>query len=125
MIKYYDLIPKLEERFPELKGKFSLKIRNGGDKYRVYINLGNANIITYIELRMYRDYILLAQLRCFLKSDKYISKYKENQKTKKYFYRGKNIVNYINRELICRGKAKKLEKSPKYKEWKKVTQISF
>lgn len=124
-MKYLEVIPKLEEKFPELSGKFSLKLLPMGGNCRIYINLNNADVITYINLRLYNDTVLLAQPKCFLKTQKYISKYTEMQKTRNSFYVAKDIVSYINKELICRGKTKKLEKSPKYKEWSLLTAYNF
>lgn len=124
-MKYLEVIPKLEEKFPELCGKFTLKLLPFGGYCRVYINFNKPSVITYIELKLYNDKVLLAKPKSFLKSDKYISKYTEMQKTRDSFYKAKNIVNYINRELIYRGKTKKLEMSPKYKEWVSLTQYRF
>lgn len=124
-MKYSEVIPKLEEKFPELTGRFSLKMLTSGGACRVYINLKQPEIITYVELRLYHDQVLLAQPKSFLKTNQYVSKYTEKQKTRKCFYEAKNIVNYINRELICRGKTKKLEKTPKYKDWVSLTQYGF
>ena len=124
-MKYSELIPKLEEKFPDLKGKFSLKIFPYGAKCRVYINLNEPNIINYIELRLYQEQILLAQPKSFLKTTRYVSKYTQQQKCRKSFYEVKRVVNYINRELICRDKTKKIEKLPKYKNWQLVTKYGF
>ena len=124
-MKYSEVIPKLEEKFPELTGRFSLKMLPSGGKCRIYINFKKPNIVSYVESKLYQDQVLLAQPKSFLKTDKYVSKYTEQQKTRKYFYESKNIVNYINRELICRGKTRKLEKTPKYKDWVLATQYGF
>lgn len=124
-MKYSEVIPKLEEKFPELSGRFSLKILPLGGNCRIYINLNKPDVITYIQLRLYNDNVLLAQPKSFLKTDKYISKYTEMQKTRREFYTAKDVVNYINKELICRGKTKKIEKTPKYKEWTILTAYNF
>lgn len=124
-MKYSEVIPKLEEKFPDLSGKFSLKVLPMGGNCRIYINLNQPDIITYIQLRLYQDNVLLAQPKSFLKTEKYISRYTELQKTRNTFYKAKDIVNYINRDLICRGKTKKLEKTPKYKEWISLTKYQF
>lgn len=124
-MNYSEIIPKLEEKFPELSGKFSLKLLPLGGNCRVYINFNKPDIITYIELRLYNDKILLAQPKSFLRTEKYISKYTQMQKTRDTFYRAKDVVNYINKELICRGKTKKLEMSHKYREWVSSTAYKF
>lgn len=124
-MNYLEVIPKLEERFPYLKGMFSLKILPYGGKCRIYINLKKPNIINYIELRMYNNEVLLAQPKSFLKTNEYVSKYTQQQKCKKSFYEVKSIVNYINRELISRSKTRSIEKSPKYKNWKALTKYGF
>lgn len=124
-MKYSEVIPKLEEKFPELSGKLSLKLLPMGGNCRIYINLNKPDVITYIHLRLYHDTVLLAQPKSFLKADRYISKYTEMQKTRHAFYTAKDMVAYINKELICRGKTKKLEKSPRYKEWTSLTAYNF
>lgn len=125
-MNYSELIPKLEEKFPELKGKFTIKTFPFGAKCRLYINFNEPHIINYIELRLYKDSILLAKPKSFLKpNNEYVTKYNEMQKCKKTFYKVKGIVNYINRELISRSKAKSLEKSPKYKNWTTLTEYGF
>lgn len=124
-MKYSEIIPKLEERFPDLSGKFSLKLLPLGANCRIYINFEKPDIITYVELRLFNDKVLLAKPKCFLKTEKYISKYTEMQKTRDTFYKAKDVVNYINKELICRGKTKKLEMTPKYKEWVSATTYKF
>ena len=124
-MNYLEVIPKLEERFPDLSGKFSLRVLPLGGKCRIYINLSKPDVITYIDMKLYKDKVLLAQPKSFLKTARYISKYTELQKTRNTFYKAKDVVNYINKELICRGKTKKLEKSPKYKEWYSDTAPTF
>lgn len=124
-MNYLEVIPKLEEKFPELSGKFSLKLLPLGGNCRIYINLSKPDVITYAELRLYKDKVLLAQPRSFLKTEKYVSKYTELQKTRNTFCKARDIVNYINKELICRGKTKKLENSFKYKEWTSCTSYKF
>lgn len=124
-MKYLDLIPELEEKFPELKGKFSLRLNPLGGDCRVYINLGNHEVINYLNLRLYNEKVLLAIPKSFLNTKDYVSKYIEKQKTRKCFYKTKSIALYINKDLICRGKAKKLEKTSKYKSWKTITRTGF
>ena len=124
-MKYLDLIPELEEKFPELKGKFSFRLNTMGGGCRIYVNLDNHEIINYLDIRLYNDTVLLAIPKTFLKRKDYTSKYTEKQKTRSCFYKTKSIATCINKELICRGKAKKLEKTPKYKSWKLVTKTGF
>lgn len=125
-MRYSELIPKIEERFPELKGMLTIKEFPYGAKCRLYVNLKEPHIINYIDLRLYKDKILLAQPKSFLKTNNvYVSKYIQQQKCKKSFYKVKDIVNYINRELICRSKTKSLEKSSKYKSWALLTEYGI
>ena len=117
-----EVVDALQERFPEYKKNIFLKRIHG--KNRIYI-YQSPNVMSYIELRVYKDTITLATPKVFYKSNKYLTRYQQQQKTRKYFYKTKMMVDYINRDLICRNKMKKLEKMPKFKEWQKDTAVGF
>ena len=68
-MKYLDLIPELEDKFPELKGKFSFRLNTMGGGCRIYVNLDNHEIINYLDIRLYNDTALLAIPKTFFNSN--------------------------------------------------------
>lgn len=122
-MNYHEVLERLKAEYPEWAKNLSMSIEHGN--YRIYIYQNNSKVISYINLTVYKDKVTLANPKVFVVDNKYRSKFDEMHYTKKYYKITKQMVNFINRKLICRDKMKKLEKTSKFKNWQKDIQLGF
>lgn len=122
-MNYHEVLEKLKDEYPDMSKNLSVGVEHGN--YRIYVYQNNPKVISYIELTVYKDNVTLAKPKVFIADGKYRSKFDEMHYTKKYYKTTKQMVNFINKKLICRDKMKKLEKTPKFKSWQKDIQLGF